>query len=173
MRRQRVTPSASAVHGRAGFSRCGRYRYWLRRSWDTRLPRCAFVGLKPSTADAQIDDPTLRRCIRFARDWGYGSLLLVNLFSFCATDPRALLRAEDPIGSRTDDWLKRARRECDLIVAAWGHYGALHGRADDAVRILGEVSCLGVTQSGMPRHPLYCRKTARLTGFYPQSSAAH
>ena len=83
------------MRGQAGFSRCRRYRYWLRRDWDRALPQCAFIGLNPSTADAQTDDPTLRRCMGFARQWGYGSLLLVNLFGFRATDPAALSTASD------------------------------------------------------------------------------
>ena len=92
----------------AGFSRCGRYRYWLRRIWDPALAHCVFIGLNPSTADATEDDPTLKRCISFAQKWGYGSLLLVNLFSLRATDPRGLKMAADPIGPKTDRWLRRA-----------------------------------------------------------------
>ena len=149
----------TAVRGQAGFSRCGRYRYWLRRSWDSSLPQCAFVGLNPSIADAKIDDPTLRRCIDFAKRWGCGSLLIVNLFSLRATDPRKLLGVDDPIGPRTNLWLRRARRESQLIIAAWGNGGALHHRHKTVGPLLGNTQCLGVTATGMPRHPLYCPKT--------------
>ena len=149
----------TAVRGQAGFSRCGRYRYWLRRSWDSSLPQCAFVGLNPSTANATTDDPTLRRCIDFAKQWGCGSLLMVNLFSLRATDPRELFGADDPIGPRTNLWLRRAKRESQLIIAAWGNGGALQGRGDTVATLLGDVRCLGVTATGMPRHPLYCPKT--------------
>ena len=150
----------TAVRGQAGFSRCGRYRYWLRRSWDSSLPLCAFVGLNPSTANATTDDPTLRRCIDFAKRWGCGSLLMVNLFSLRATDPRELFGADDPIGPRTNLWLRRAKRESQLIIAAWGNGGALHHRHKTAGALLGDTQCLGVTATGMPRHPLYCPKTA-------------
>ena len=147
------------MKGQAGFSRCGRYRYWLRRSWDSSRPQCAFVGLNPSTADATSDDPTLRRCIDFAQRWGCGSLLLVNLFSLRATDPRELLGVDDPIGPRTNLWLRRAKRESQLIIAAWGNGGALHDRGDTVANLLGDARCLGITATGMPRHPLYCPKT--------------
>ena len=147
----------------AGFSRCGRYRYWLRRIWDPALTHCVFIGLNPSTADAREDDPTLRRCLSFARDWGYGSLLLVNLFSFRATDPRALKMASDPIGPRTDLWLRRAAAETDTVIAAWGNDGLLFGRGVRVQQRLPSLYCLDVTALGMPRHPLYCPKRVTLS----------
>lgn len=151
------------VAGRAGFSRCGDYRYWLRRCWDPRRPQCAFIGLNPSTADARVDDPTLRRCIGFAQDWGFGSLLLVNLFSYRCTDPRQLKRVSDPIGSGTSRWIQRAERESGLVVAAWGNGGVLMHRGRNVLSKLDRPYCLGTTGQGMPRHPLYCpRDTAPL-----------
>jgi hypothetical protein len=147
----------------AGFSRCGRYRYWLRRIWDPALAHCVFIGLNPSTADAREDDPTLRRCLSFARGWGYGSLLLVNLFSLRATDPRALKMASDPIGPRTDLWLRRAAAETDTVIAAWGNGGLLMNRGMTVHQMLKNPCCLGLTALGMPRHPLYCPKRATLS----------
>lgn len=147
----------------AGVSRCGRYRYWLRRIWNPALAHCVFIGLNPSTADATEDDPTLRRCLSFARDWGYGSLLLVNLFSLRATDPRALKQAADPVGPRTDLWLHRAAAETETIVAAWGNGGLLMNRAMRVNQMLKNPCCLGLTMLGMPRHPLYCPKRATLS----------
>ncbi len=147
----------------AGLSCCGRYRYWLRRMWDPALAHCVFIGLNPSTADATEDDPTLRRCLSFARDWGYGSLLLVNLFSFRATDPRALKMASDPIGPRTDLWLRRAVAETDTVIAAWGNGGLLFGRGVQVQQRLASLYCLDVTALGMPRHPLYCPKRVTLS----------
>jgi hypothetical protein len=143
---------------RAGFSHCRRYRYWLRRVWDPSLEPCVFICLNPSTADAYHDDPTLKRCLSFAKQWGYGSLLLVNLFSLRATDPCILKTATDPIGPRTDLWLQRAMRESTNIVAAWGNGGLLMNRGAKVSRRLGTLGCLGITALGMPRHPLYCPK---------------
>ena len=96
------------------------------------------------------DDPTLRRCIDFAQRWGCGSLLMVNLFSLRATDPRELVDVDDPIGPRTNLWLRRARRESQLVIAAWGNGGALHDRHKTVWRQLGDMQCLGVTATGMP-----------------------
>lgn len=157
------------VRGQAGFSRCRRYRYWLRRDWDRALPQCAFIGLNPSTADAQTDDPTLRRCMGFARQWGYGSLLLVNLFGFRATDPAALSTVSDPVGPRANHWLRRAAAESPLLVAAWGNGGQLFERATRVAHLIHNAQCLGVTAQGMPRHPLYCPKRSCLIPYRPPS----
>ncbi|MBL6813290.1 MAG: DUF1643 domain-containing protein [Luminiphilus sp.] len=158
---------SAPVKGRAGFSRCGRYRYWLRREWDDTLPQCAFIGLNPSTADAETDDPTLRRCIGFARRWGYGSLLLVNLFGLRATDPATLSKVSDPVGPGTNRWLRRAGTESQLVVAAWGNGGQLFERAKNVAHLIEHAQCLGLTVQGMPRHPLYCPKHARLIPYQP------
>ena len=150
--------SGFSVQGRAGFSRCRRYRYWLRRRWNHKLPQCTFIGLNPSTADAHRDDPTLRRCMNFANHWGYGSILLVNLFALRSTDPRALRLSDDPQGPRANEWLRRASRESALVIAAWGNGGHLLDRANRALPWIEHPHCLGLTASGMPKHPLYCPK---------------
>lgn len=116
--------------------------------------------LNPSTADATQDDPTIRRCIGFARDWGYGSLKVVNLFAFRATDPSILEGAADPIGPENDRHLVETCQQADLVVAAWGNYGRLLGRDRQVVALLAshsEIMCLGSTKCGNPRHPLYVR----------------
>ena len=163
------TLQSTQAKGRAGFSRCGRYRYWLRREWDSTLPQCAFIGLNPSTADAQTDDPTLRRCMGFVREWGYGSLLLVNLFSFRATDPATLSSVSDPVGPGANRWLRQADAESQLLVAAWGNGGQLFERATRVAHLIHNAQCLGVTAQGMPRHPLYCPKCSCLIPYRPPS----
>ena len=120
-----------------------------------------FVGLNPSTADASRDDPTLRRCMSFARERGFGGVSLGNLFALRATNPRTLREVEDPVGPRNDLWLKRLADEASLVVAAWGTRGRLGGRDAAVLPLLGQVSCLGVTQQGDPRHPLYVRAGTR------------
>ena len=169
--RQKLGSYTSTTLCSAGFSRCGRYRYWLRRVWDHDRPQCAWIGLNPSTADASTDDPTLRRCIGFADDWGYGSLLLVNLFSWRATDPTALLKTSDPIGPRTPLWLRRAVTESDCVVAAWGNGGLIRNRAHEVAATLADAHCLGLTAQGMPRHPLYCTKRATPLPFSPHTES--
>ena len=103
----------------------------------------------------------------FAREWGYGSLLLVNLFSFRATDPAALSKVSDPVGPGANRWLRRASTESQLLVAAWGNGGQLFERAISVAHIIHKAQCLGVTAQGMPRHPLYCPKRSRLTPYQP------
>src|SRR5262249_14212908 len=97
------------VRRAAVISDCGRYRYSLTRRWgDAAEPRALFVMLNPSTADAEQDDPTIRRCIGFAKAWGMGSLEVVNLYALRATDPAALLSAPDPIGPKNDTMITSA-----------------------------------------------------------------
>lgn len=138
----------------AALSPCGRYRYTLYRRWDLSLPIVAFVMLNPSTADAQKDDPTIRRCIRFAQMWGNGGIVVVNLFALRATDPKALYAAEDPIGPENDMALVSAtsgRR----VIAAWGAHGSLRDRARRVMEILADrpMFALGLTKDGHPKHP--------------------
>ena len=143
----------------------GRYRYSLTRTWDPDAPRACFCLLNPSTADATRDDPTLRRCLGYARRWGFGSVEIVNIFALRATDPRELKRARDPIGPRNDAAIRRAARRATLVVAGWGAHGNLHERGDAVRTILAslldaDVVALGLTKSGHPRHPLYARGDA-------------
>ncbi len=99
--------------------------------------------------------------MNFADHWGYGSLLLVNLFALRSTDPRALRLSDDPQGPRANEWLRRASRESALVIAAWGNGGHLLDRANGALPWIENPHCLGLTASGMPKHPLYCPKTSQ------------
>lgn len=139
------------------------YRYMLWRQWDDELPKCTFIGLNPSTADENFDDPTIRRCIRFAKDWGYGRMQMLNLFAYRATDPLVMRLAEDPVGPQNDRWLVEACERSALVVAAWGMHGLYRGRQDHVDGLLEAfpVQCLGKTKSGCPRHPLYLRATTQ------------
>src|SRR5690348_16099160 len=107
----------------AVISDCGRYRYSLSRwGWDERSGRCVFIMLNPSTADASVDDPTIRRCINFAQGWGYGMLEVVNLFAWRATFPKELALAPDPVGPHNGEYLTRAITIGDITVCAWGRH---------------------------------------------------
>ena len=148
--------------GGAAFSRDRRYRYRLWRRWDRSRPSIAFCMLNPSTADARRDDPTIRRCIGFARSWGYGGIEVVNIFALRATDPRDLRSARDPVGPRNDAFMLRAAAESPVVIA-WGVHGALRDRERAALELFGARSrllALGRTRSGAPRHPLYLRRDA-------------
>ena len=144
----------------ASLSRCGRFRYALWRTWDDTRPVVVFVGLNPSTADKTTDDPTLRRCINYARDWGYGGVCMANLFAYRATDPANMKAALDPVGPRNNHWLKRLGAEAGLVVAAWGNDGSYLGRSQQVLGLLPNPHCLKINKSGEPAHPLYQRADA-------------
>lgn len=153
----------------ATFDATGQYRYRLWRSWDGSLPRVAFVMLNPSTADHRQDDPTIRRCIGFARDWGYGGLLVVNLFAYRTPSVAALFQVRDPVGPDNDRHLAEVGRRAAAVVLAWGVHGARDGRAEGVLGLLGRcrapLLCLGTTRHGHPRHPLYLPGSIRPAPF--------
>ena len=150
----------------AEISADGMYRYFLSRRWSSAPLSVAFIGLNPSTADAEQNDPTIRRCIRFAEDWGAGALFVVNLFAYRSTLPAALRIVSDPIGPKNDEWLERAVNRADLVVAAWGNHGKLLDRGTAVSRrFRGKLQCLTLTKGGMPGHPLYVRADTKLSPF--------
>lgn len=138
-----------------------------------------FLMLNPSVADAELDDPTVRRTQGFASSWCMGGVVVTNIFSLRSTDPAALYSAEDPIGPDNDAAILDAARSCGRVILAWGVHGGLdcvrrtvgsssHGRGAAVVKMLNEagvkMECLGVTKDGFPRHPLYlASKTQPIT----------
>lgn len=154
--------------GGATMSTCGTYRYHL---W--RMPcapdgagRCTFLMLNPSTATDTKDDPTIRRCIRFARDWGYEYLDVLNIFALRSTDPEGIIGVADSIGPENDRWLMQAKWASQIIVAAWGEYGAIGGRGEAVRRMLapsGKLHYLHLNKSGHPKHPLYIAASTKPT----------
>jgi hypothetical protein len=138
----------------AEFSLCRRYRFALWRRWDFG-PQALFVMLNPSTADETTDDPTIRRCIGFAKAWGFGSLAVGNLFAFRTAKPGGLRTCVEPIGAGNDDWLVRLQAESAVTVAAWGNHGCFLDRGSAVRSILPDLHVLGLTKRGEPQHPLY------------------
>lgn len=142
----------------ATFSPCRTWRYSLTREWDRRLGTVLWVWLNPSTATETEDDPTIRRCMRFAQFWGYGGIVMSNLFAFRATQPEDMMAAVDPIGPENDFWLRKLSAKAGVVMAAWGAKGGFMGRDNDVVnRILcvSDLMCLKHTKDGHPWHPLY------------------
>lgn len=153
------------------FSEDRRYRYTLWRDWSDDVLELEeragnhtsefvqFIGLNPSTADETKDDPTLRKCIGFAKRWGYGAMCMTNLFAFRATDPREMKRQLEPVGGENEPHIRRIAKEAGLVVAAWGVHGT-HGNMDmNLKRWMAEMEiplkCLRLTKHGHPEHPLY------------------
>lgn len=161
----------------AVISDCGKYRYLLRRTWDQERMRALFVMLNPSTADAEIDDPTIRSCMRLCKNWGYGSFEVVNLFGWRATDPSELAKADDPVGPANQRIVNAAIVRTDVAICAWGANPAAEQRASsmwsNIHRNRPTVFCLGVTKSGYPRHPLYIKTgTVPVIYAYPNGGPA-
>ncbi len=152
----------------ADISPCGKYRYLLEREWsDFSVDQggsAMFVMLNPSTADGDVDDPTIRRCVGFAKSWGYGWLSVVNLFAYRATDPKELFKAGDAVhGPRNQEVIERAATHAGIIVCAWGAHKSADWQAETVRGWLhGEtLYALGFTKSGHPRHPLYLPADAK------------
>ena len=142
----------------ATFSPCRRYRYTLARQWIGGAGTINFIGLNPSTADETQDDPTIRRCIGFAKSWGFSGLCMLNLFAFRATDPREMMAAADPIGEDNDGAIALHVGQNDTV-AAWGAGGWYRGRGPYIHEIYPQLKMLRLTQGGHPAHPLYLPKT--------------
>ena len=142
------------------------YRYTLRRTVSLiGGGRCLFIMLNPSTADARINDPTIRRCMGFAQRWGYAELMVANLFAYRSTDPAELREADDPVGEHNDQAITGLAALADVVICAWGNAGALAYRD---LAVLDLLAAAGADQprtaalainatSRHPKHPLYAR----------------
>lgn len=162
-----VTASDCQQGSGASISACGRYRYWLMRRWADG-PRALFIMLNPSTADASEDDPTIRRCVGFAKALGYSGIEVVNLFAWRVTDPDAMFdhwrRGGDIIGPECDIIILRAAQQAGIVIAAWGADNRAESRASYVLGLVSrfaDVYCLARSGKGAPRHPLYLPAAAR------------
>lgn len=158
------------------FSPCRLWRYTLWRTWDVDSVTgtgddlahaegyVQIIGLNPSVADETKDDPTIRRCIQFAKDWGYGGLCMTNIFAWRDTDPKGMKKVRDPIGKDNDHWLITIAKPADIVVAAWGTHGSHLYRGYKVKRMFADAGiklhCLNTTAGGHPSHPLYQRANA-------------
>lgn len=144
----------------AAFSECKKYRYALWRIWDEEKPMVMFIGLNPSTANETENDPTIRRVIRFAKDWGYGGVYMMNLFPLVSTDPSVLTEFYDYDYHEIEDienmrQLLEKRKMCNSIIFAWGNFKEAQQRAKSVSGYFKDANCLGLNKNGTPKHPLY------------------
>jgi hypothetical protein len=165
----------SCLADSAEFSPCRTFRYVLRRSWADG--NCiAFLMMNPSTADESINDATIRRCIGFAKRWGYGSLIILNLFSIRSPDPKEIAKSLDPIGPDADSWIEKSLDGVTEVIAAWGcnqHLTtpALKQRPKTVIANICSkypdipINCLGYRKDGAPRHPLMLAYETERTPF--------
>lgn len=150
----------------AVLSEDGRYRYTLTRTWHVDRPVICWVMLNPSTADADNDDNTIRKIRKFSETWGYGGLVVVNLFALRSKNPKALYgQGGAVVGPENDRFLLSTAREASFVVAAWGNHGAYRDRQREVVAALRGAGVvlhhLGLTKYGHPNHPLYLKDSTR------------
>jgi hypothetical protein len=145
------------------FSKDGKYRYFLTRRWGTGLRWIAWIGLNPSTADAIRDDPTIRRCIAYSREWDYDGMIMLNIFTLRSTDPKKLYESEDPVGPENNKAILEACKFAETRLCCWGNHGKLKSRGWEVSRLLKDMplQVLGTTSKKMPCHPLYLQGTLR------------
>jgi len=150
----------------------GVYRYLLTRIWQPARPLAVWIMLNPSTADANHDDPTLRRVTTFTRRAGCGGLAVVNLYALRSTDPAALRDHPDPVGPLNDAFVRRATAEAGLVICAWGGSFPAPDRAQAVTRLLARTGarlrCLGTTTSGQPKHPVRLPNATPLVPYHPE-----
>lgn len=154
--------------GSAIFDATRRYRYVLMREWLFGEHTCVFIMLNPSTADEEVLDPTVRRCVDYAQRWGYKRLIVLNLFAWRSTDPSQLKVVEAPVGEENLHWIRSsAMRSDSRIVCAWGKDGRLFDQDRRVLEVLNGTAlwCLGENQDGTPVHPLYQPKAAVLKAY--------
>lgn len=151
------------------FSKDNRHRYLLWRTWgnDMETPLLCFIGLNPSTADAHNDDATIRRCVGFAKQWGYRGIYMANLFSIISTSPITLNHSPDKIRDYTDHYLKLIVSPLFDVVFAWGDT-KFSARREEVISMFPDAKCLEFTKAGHPHHPLYLKADLKLKNFFPR-----
>lgn len=139
------------------FSDCRRYRYDLMRRWNTEGRKIVFIGLNPSTADEETNDPTVTRCMRWAYRWSYSEMHMLNIFAYRSTDPKQLDKVIDPVGSETDRYISQECEDAETVICCWGNWGKYLDRGQEARYLLNhlELWCFDITKLGQPKHPLY------------------
>lgn len=164
-----MTRTFAAKHpGTAEFSPCEKYRYTLSRTWNESKGTVVFCGLNPSTATHDKDDPTIARCINFAKSWGFGRYVMLNMFGFRSTDPKGLDAVDDPNGPDNDYWIRHEVAKADLVIVAWGANKHTAARAKAVLEMIPQPFCLGTTKRGSPRHPLYVLGSQNPVPFLPR-----
>ena len=160
-----MKPRFRYLESSADISDDGLYRYWLSRRLGMGERTILFVGLNPSKADGQTDDPTIVRCVGFARSWEFDWFFMGNLNAWRTTDPKRLPKGIEAVGDRNQEALKWMAQRAEIVVAAWGS-NPLNDYARTLAKMILEMPhtrCLGQNQDGSPKHPLYLRRDVELS----------
>lgn len=135
-----------------------KYRYVLSRIWDESKPLVVIIGLNPSTADEKDDDNTIKKCINFSKNWGYGGLYMLNLFAFRATAPSDMFNASSPIGEENSKYIEKYSKLSDKVICSWGNNGNFKNRSKEVLLNIENKFYLKLNKTGEPAHPLYLNK---------------
>jgi len=150
-------------YSNAQFSDDGKHRILLSRIWDFSKPMIMFIGLNPSTANADNDDPTIMRVKAIAKNLGYGGIYMMNLFTYISTDPKQL-DIENGNHPNADELLKSFGAECEKVVFAWGNFNVFD-RDKEVKTMFPNAFALNINKNGSPKHPLYCKINTDLIPF--------
>jgi len=159
----------------ADFSFDMKYRYKLWRIWDDRLPLAMCIGLNPSNANADKNDPTINNLVSILTTLGYGGFYMTNLFAWISSKPQDLLTCDDPVGYN-DINLKEVAQVCNDVIFCWGSFKQAEERVKDVIPRYPNAKCFGKTKNGSPWHPLALMyngtvKTPKLIPFFdPQDT---
>lgn len=159
----------------AEISDCGRYRYRLWRRWGNGCT-IGFIMLNPSTADARCDDPTITRCVNFAKSWGYDAIEVCNLFAWRSTKPDELYNTDEPVGTENDDAIDALFNARDQVVAAWGNHGSAIQRAEMIKHRYGgtgKMRALKINKTGQPAHPSRLNRQLKPDIRFPSDAACY
>ena len=141
------------------YSKDRKYRYALTRVWDIHKPMVLFIMLNPSKANAIQNDPTITRVIGFSKRWGFGKVVVCNLFAYCATQPTDLFKQKKPIGKFNDYWIGKFSKEAHQVILAYGNHGNFQERHLEILKRIDQPFCIKISLKEMPMHPLYLKYT--------------
>lgn len=145
------------------FSEDRLYRYALWRHWDER-PKLMVIGLNPSTANEEVNDPTIKKVIKIADFNGFGGVYMLNLFGIVSKDPSILKSHHDPI-AKQQEYLDYYSQLCSKIVFAWGNFKEARERSVEVEQAFPNSYALHINKNGSPKHPLYCKDNSQLIPF--------
>lgn len=174
MNTQLAIPTLPIIISDAIFNDMRTHRYLLRRIWDEEREMICFIGLNPSTANEDENDPTIKSCMRIARNQNAGGIYMVNLFSYITAYPDVLVaNFNDAVNPKTNLYIDSSFRACHKIICAWGRWPFAHTRKKEIEHLIAEdpyfenrVYCLGKNQDGSPKHPLYIKSDIELINYF-------
>ena len=134
-----------------------KHRYCLSRIWSNGDNIVAFIGLNPSTADANKDDSTITKCVNYAKQWGFDGLYMINLFSFRATDKEEMLKDDNPTNAENDKCINKYINKANKVICAWGNDGVFKNRHKYIIDNFENLYCLTINKTGQPHHPMYLK----------------